>query len=102
MRTCPTCNRPLVSIDTDQLEALAALNMPRKERVILNELLRVFPRRVALGALVYDLWEGLGEPEVDNPLATIQAMVSKLRRKIKPLGWGLRNERYLGYKLVRL
>lgn len=98
MRRCPHCGQPVRAVAPDI--SIEMLQLPRKERQILEELLDAYPRYVRNTFLEGRLYDDEREDEVVDPQATIQSHVSKLRKKLKPLGIGIECPRFVGYRLV--
>lgn len=94
---CPCCGRY-----SEKFEPLETLRLPRRERAILEYLMEnerkfVSPSRLA-DATYAEETDG-GPLQADN---CIMSHVSKLRRKLKNLGWTIEGRRFEGYRLCQL
>ncbi|WP_209020922.1 helix-turn-helix domain-containing protein [Shinella sumterensis] len=97
---CPCCKRPRTTIPIDDLDVLDALPKPRKEQLALDAMVLAFPSSVSGDQMMQALYEdvGDGEPETRNSL---MAHISKLRKKLRSIGWDIDGRRFVGYRLCR-
>lgn len=101
---CPCCgsdisqtDRPLVSLETNRIMAGGEiLHLPPMETEILAVLAEAMPRPVDYGRLIARLWGG---NPIDYPRDSINVRISKLRRKIEPLGLAIKTHWGRGYAL---
>ncbi len=95
---CALCGQVIPVIDLDP----EMLKLPRRERQVLQTLVNAKGRTVAAERIEFALYgdeiDGgpLGAPQVT------QSHISKLRKKLRPLGWAIETRRFEGYRLVRL
>ena len=99
--TCPHCGQPITGAPADLVAALVAVRMPRRERMVVETLLRAYPRRLSTGALS-DAVYGLENDDLPWPHETLRSHVSKVRPKLRRIGWTIENRRYDGYWLARV
>lgn len=102
--TCPTCGSPIVadhfSFDVDSGVVVARgqfVNLPRREADILMFLLERRGKTVRKGAIFQALYTFDEATENEN---VVESHVSKLRKKIEPLGLIINSERFKGYTLT--
>lgn len=97
---CPCCHRPRTTIPLDALDAMDAVKKPRKEQLALDAMIIAFPASVTSDRMMQALYEdvGDGEPETRNSLL---AHISKLRKKLRTVGWDIEGRRFIGYRLCR-
>jgi DNA-binding response OmpR family regulator len=97
---CPCCKRPRTTIPLSDLDELDALPKPRKEQLALDAMVLAFPGCVSGDRMMQALYEdvGDGEPETRNSL---MAHISKLRKKLRAIGWDIDGRRFVGYRLCR-
>ncbi|MFC3071510.1 winged helix-turn-helix domain-containing protein [Shinella pollutisoli] len=104
MICCPTCGQALppdrFSFDVDSGVLVCGgrfVHLPRREAHVLEFLLERRGRTVTRSILFQELYRGDDEPDAEN---VVESHVSKLRRKILPLGLVITSERYKGYRLT--
>ncbi|PZR69151.1 MAG: hypothetical protein DI537_49440 [Stutzerimonas stutzeri] len=102
--SCPTCGARLkpdhFSFDPDSGLVVAGGRfalLPRREMQIFEYLLERRNRVVTRGQLFEEIYRRDDEP--DNE-AVVESHISKLRRKLVPLGIGITSERFKGYQLT--
>lgn len=101
--SCPTCGAPLkrdhFSFDPDSGLVVAGgafVQLVRRETQILEVLLERRGRSVSRSFLFQEVYRHDDEPESE---AVIESHISKLRKKLLPLGLVIRSERFKGYQL---
>lgn len=97
---CPCCKRPRTTIPLGDLDQMDALPKPRKEQLALDAMVIAFPAAVHSDQLAQALYDdvGDGEPETRNSL---MSHISKLRKKLRSIGWDIEGRRFIGYRLCR-
>lgn len=99
-RLCPHCQRPLSSsLPMDVINELDALELQRKQRAVLDALVSSYPRFVTAADLEQWLWEDVGEA-VPQGATAISAHVSKLRKTLRKIGFGIETKRFFGNRLT--
>jgi DNA-binding response OmpR family regulator len=95
---CPTCGRsaPVSAFDIDP----EAIKMPRRERQILNALIASKGRYAPREKIEWEMYSGEINGGPDGP--TILAHISKLRARLKPIGWTIDCQRFEGYRLNKI
>ncbi|WDZ77925.1 winged helix-turn-helix domain-containing protein [Ensifer adhaerens] len=73
------------------------LTLPRREAHILEFLLDRRGRTISKSTLFRELYRQDDEPETEN---VVESHVSKLRKKLLPLGLDITSERFKGYRLL--
>ncbi|NSZ06437.1 winged helix-turn-helix transcriptional regulator [Agrobacterium tumefaciens] len=101
---CPTCGARLkpdhFSFDAESGLVVSGGRfalLPRREMQIFEFLLERRNRVVTRAALFQEVYRRDDEPEDE---AVIETHVSKLRKKLVPLGIGISSERFKGYQLT--
>lgn len=100
MNICPNCGYRHTR--EDYAPELASVRLPRRERDLILRLSQAHGSLVHTSNLVDFIYQ---DEEDGGPLTadrTIHVHVTKARQRIKPHGWTIEEERYRGYKLVRL
>lgn len=99
MNICPNCGYR--HSGRDYAAELIDVPMPKREREVILRLSQAQGRIVPMHQIVDFLYgdEEDGGPEDARNCA--QVHITKVRRKISPLGWVIEAERYRGYRLVR-
>lgn len=104
MTCCPTCGQALPAdqfnfdVATGILMARGQfVTLPRREAEVLDILLSKRGRQVSKTWLFEQIYRRGDEPETEN---VVESHVSKLRKKILPLGLVIRSERFKGYALT--
>lgn len=102
--TCPTCGQALppdhFSFDSDAGIVVSSgkfAQLPRREAHILEYLLERRGRMISRSSIFQELYRRDDEPETE---AVVESHVSKLRKKLKPLGIYITSERFKGYCLT--
>ena len=100
---CPTCGQALpedffVFHEDAGLVVARGLfvHLPRREADILSYLLRRRGRFIPKASLFADLYRMDDEPENE---AVVESHISKMRKKLRPLGLVIESERFRGYCL---
>lgn len=95
---CPTCGRsaPVSLFDIDP----QAIKMPRRERQILTALIGAKGRYIPREKIEWEMYGDEINGGPDGP--TIMAHISKLRARLKPIGWTVEGQRFEGYRLNKL
>ncbi|CAM3841034.1 helix-turn-helix domain-containing protein [Agrobacterium radiobacter] len=99
-RLCPHCQRPLnSSLPMEVINELDALELQRKQRAVLDALVSSYPRFVTAADLEQWMWDDVGEaiPKSDT---AISSHVSKLRKTLQKLGFGIEAKRFVGLRLT--
>lgn len=83
---CPCCGS---EIDSVPVEALTEVMGSMQQKMILEELVRQYPRYVSMTRLIQLLWghDPEGGPITANNV--VSAQTSRLRRVIAEYGWGI-------------
>jgi DNA-binding response OmpR family regulator len=102
--TCPTCGQQLppehFSFEPESGLLVAGekfVRLPRRESDVLEYLLARRGRMIAKSTIFEALYRFDDEPETENVL---ESHVSKLRKKVAPLGISITSERFKGYCLT--
>lgn len=97
---CPCCNRPRTTIPAAELDEMDALRKPRKEQLALDAMILAYPGAVHSDKIAQAIYDdvGDGEPETRNAL---MSHMSKLRKKLRSIGWDIDGCRFVGYRLCR-
>lgn len=98
---CACCGRPRTIIPIRDLDEMDALIKPRKEQLALDVLVMNYPNVVAGDRLKQALYEEVGDREPEGH-GSLMAHISKLRKKIKAIGWDVEGRRFVGYRLIRV
>lgn len=98
---CACCGRPRTIIPINDLDALDGVVKPRREQLALDALVMNFPNFVTGDRMKQALYEDVGDQEPDDRNA-LMSHISKLRKKLKAIGWDIECSRFIGYRLVRL
>lgn len=99
MRVCPHCRRAMETASLDMINQIDAIPMPRRERLVVDALLDAYPRYVSRPEIEKWAYDDVGD-EANGE--TIHSHISKVRSKLKQHGWGIENERFVGYRLVKI
>ena len=101
---CPACGQLLpatfFSFDAESGILVSRgrfVQLPRREATIMEYLLDRRGRMVSKSSLFEELYRRDDEPETEN---VIESHVSKLKKKVTPLGVKIRSERFKGYMLT--
>jgi DNA-binding response OmpR family regulator len=81
------------------INELDELELQRKQRAVLDALVSSYPRFVTAVDLEQWMWEDMGEAVPRSPTA-IAAHVSKLRKTLRKLGFGIEAKRFVGLRLT--
>lgn len=100
-RICPHCKRPMNGLPIEAIDKIDALKMPRKERLAVDALVMAYPRAVSMSSLEEAMFDDVGE-SIECAKASIMSHLSKLRKKLRDIGWDVKVTRRLGYKMVPL
>lgn len=98
---CTICGHAIGLAPATDFPDADEMNLPRRERQILNLLLRAKGRSVFSVKLVDELYGDDPDGGPDNAEGCVQSHISKLRRKLRPRGWLIDSRRFDGYRLVR-
>jgi hypothetical protein len=91
-----------ISMETPETVKFPKLSLPRRERQILDELKRYDGRR-SLEFLPFDrLYRAVYGDDSSVLPEIVQSHVSRLRKKLQPLGWTVKSSRFSGYRLERI
>lgn len=101
MRVCAHCGQPVYRAPTSLVDLVAALDLPRREQVLAEALLRTFGRRIPSDFLVGEVYDD-NRDDLLAPEQTLLGHISKLRRKLKPHGWTINNKRRSGYSITHI
>jgi len=100
MTTCPNCGYR--HSEEPYAEELASIRLPNLQH---NILLR---SRQARGAMVSNehivdfLYGDRPDGGPNTAKYCVESSITWIRKKIKPFGWEIRSERFVGYRLVRI
>lgn len=105
---CPCCKQPLpsapdlvISLDTNTAVSRGHLvKLPPFQAVIAHELWRAWPNSITYGQIMNALWGKGRHGEPDDPNGTMRSQISKLRKALEPLGYGIVPIWHEGYRLV--
>jgi DNA-binding response OmpR family regulator len=103
--TCPCCGRPYdrsigVDLGSNRLYcAGAVVQLTPAEAELGHMLVENYPRTVSHESLIWGLY-GPGEQKHKNTDAIVKVIVSKLRRKIAPVGLVIEVGQRRGYRLT--
>ncbi|QTG12398.1 helix-turn-helix domain-containing protein [Agrobacterium tumefaciens] len=81
------------------INKLDELELQRKQRAVLDALVSSYPRFVTAADLEQWMWEDVGEAVPQSPTA-IATHVSKLRKRLRGLGFGIEAKRFVGLRLT--
>lgn len=102
---CPTCGavKPHKKLgvtlsNTTLIRNGERLELTNHEAIIMDTLINNMPFTVSKTRLISRMYEGEEEPDCAE--GSLEAHVSKLRIKLKPIGLGIVNTRYRGYNLL--
>lgn len=99
-RLCPHCQRPLNSnLPMEVINELDELELQRKQRAVLDALVSSYPRFVTAADLEQWMWEDVGEA-VPRSSTAVATHVSKLRKTLNNLGFGIEAKRFVGLRLT--
>lgn len=99
-RMCPHCQRPLNSnLPMEVINELDELELQRKQRAVLDALVSSYPRFVTAADLEQWMWEDVGEA-VPRSSTAVATHVSKLRKILNKLGFGIEAKRFVGLRLT--
>lgn len=94
---CPCCGSECAEVSAKDL---IAANLTRTEQLVLSELIHVFPRWTEKWSIIENVWGVDASDKVENNLC---AVLSGIRRKLKPFGWTIPNAREQArYRLERI
>ncbi len=97
--TCPCCGQTLADA-IDDPAILKAVRMAPQERAALTALINTFPGGAGYGQVRSAIYGNDGPGDAENKVTGI--VVTRLRRKIAPMGWSIPDARTAGdYRLVR-
>lgn len=104
MADCPCCGQALpddgIRFNSESgilISGGSFLVLPRREMRILETLFERRGRIVTRGTLFAEAYRGDDEPDGEQ---VIESHVSKLRKKVLPLGLRINSERFKGYTLT--
>lgn len=104
MADCPCCGQTLpddgIRFNSESgilISGGSFLVLPRREMQVLEILFERRGRIVTRGSLFAEVYRGEDEPDGE---AVIESHVSKLRKKVLPLGLRIKSERFKGYALT--
>ena len=108
MMLCPCCRQPLptgfdlvISLDANTAVARGHLvTLPPQQAVIAHELSAAWPNTVSYGLIMDALWGKKRHTEPTDPNMTMRSQVSKLRKALEPLSYGIVPVWHEGYRLV--
>lgn len=81
---CPCCHQP-INADRLPVTALSDVEMPLIPRLIVEALIKVYPRSITGDQLVMKVYSGAREPEFARNGISVQLI--HLRKYIEPYGW---------------
>jgi DNA-binding response OmpR family regulator len=97
---CSICGHTF-SEKTGQFPDAHELGLPRRERQVLELLVRSTGRPTFMSKIVEELYGDDPDGGPENAEGCAQTHISKLRRKLRPHGWLIDSRRFDGYRLVR-
>lgn len=105
---CPCCRQELpaalelvISLETNTASARGHfVNLQPDWAVLANVLLRAWPNVVTYGHIMNALWGTGRVHEPEDPNGTMRTQISKLRKCLQPLGYGIVPVWHEGYRLV--
>jgi hypothetical protein len=102
---CPCCEHEMAS--PSEVEALRYARLARQERIVLDELVRAYPKPARISALINALYGDDPDGGADNPGQVIRVRVMQLRRVLPRYGWDIPTAKggrghYGEYRLERL
>lgn len=96
---CPNCGFKHAA--EPYAEELYDLRLPNLERSALARLISARGGIVSNNQLVDHLWGDSIDGGPDGARHTVMSYMSKIRRKIEPLGWSISGRKFEGYRLTR-
>ncbi len=84
------------------LPSIASIPLPSQQARVLEALLKAGKRRTSTAHIVDLLYGAEPNGGPDGATDHVKVLVSKLRRRLEPCGYGITNERNLGYRLTAL
>lgn len=105
---CPCCRQPLptgfdlvISLDTNTAVARGHLvTLPPQQAVIAYKLVSAWPNMITYGQIMNALWGADRHTEPTDPNMTMRSQISKLRKALEPLSYGIVSVWHEGYRLV--
>lgn len=97
---CSVCGH-LISETSSEFPDAYEMNLPRRERQILEVLVRSTGRPTFMSKIIDELYADDPDGGPENAEGCAQTHISKLRRKLRPHGWLIDSRRFDGYRLVR-
>lgn len=82
---CPTCGSPIESVPVSALLEASALDP--HERLLVEELARIYPRGTTISHLVHSLYGADPNGGPDTAHQAISVYMSRARRKLADFGW---------------
>lgn len=92
MTICPTCGHSM-NAGRAPIEALSGAPLGRLERLIVNVLVRAYPRAISRQIIVDYIYGDDPNGGPDNPDNIVSVLMVKLRRKLPQYGWTIPNNR---------
>lgn len=83
---CPTCGQP-VNAPRVPLEALLDLRFGGRKRLLMEALVRAYPRAVSRDALIGALYDADPDGGPMSAETVISVYVCQLRKRLAPYGW---------------
>lgn len=107
MSKCPCCgtdfseaDRPLVSLDTNRIMAGGEIvQLSPTEAEFASILLKAMPLGVERERIIARLW---GAAPINDPEKALHVYATKLRKRLKPIGVGIRSIWGIGYAMEYL
>ena len=87
-------------MDIKDVNALDAIPLPRKRRLLVDALVSAYPRVVSEGALKQWMWEDDGYQVPESPSLFVH--ISKTRSILEQHGWTIAVRRFQGWRLVKI
>lgn len=97
---CQHCGQPIPRAPVEIVALARTLRLPRREMLALDAIIAAWPRPASKDYLVASMYDAVGE-DAEQPEVIVQSHISKLRTILRPHGWTIENQRFVGYRLVK-
>lgn len=81
---CPCCNQPVEGVSPHALLDIALTN---QEKIVLEQLINGYPRRVARDHLIDAIYGDRADGGALTAPNVISVLIGKIRKKVEPHGW---------------
>jgi DNA-binding response OmpR family regulator len=99
MTTCPNCGYQHST--SPYAPELACVRLSQLQRSVLLRLMDARGALVSNDQIVDSVYRDRSDGGPDSARNCVQSSITRIRKKIEPLGWEVTWERFSGYRLVR-